>query len=219
MNQTEETLKNDPLEKQADAQHSVTLAEQTPSLKDEENVDAKTLARFDQWYQTWLNRHKKGVEAIIEEASILRKAKDDLKNQWQAFVKSERLPYSLRATQMRMAIADNPVIADAQNSARLPVAWNVLYHLSKLEPSELAKLLESGDVSVNTSLKQARALLPTTTTRRPHAQTGRKFVVRLQRLQVQLRSVAPAFAPEIKEELLIALKSSIDVITPNAEEA
>jgi len=51
------------------------------------------------------------------------------------------------------------VYVDAQNSAHLPAAWNVLYHVSMLDLDTIKRQIELGTIHPGLTLREAQRLL------------------------------------------------------------
>ena len=103
---------------------------------------------------------QKSTTAIIETGRLLIQAKDCLEHgQWLEMVRAE-LPFAERTAQRLMAIASNPVIANAAHVSLLPPSWGTLYELTKLPSVELQAKISDGSINPRLERRDIAALLP-----------------------------------------------------------
>lgn len=111
----------------------------------------------------WISEIKdvvgKGRASTIELAQILCAAKRKLLyGQWTEMWKSGQIPFSKRKGEMLVVIGRNLGNLDAQNSAHLPLAWNTLYYLARLDCLVLENLILDGIVHPGLTLNEAKEL-------------------------------------------------------------
>jgi hypothetical protein len=105
----------------------------------------------DEWVRGIRLRQRRTVAAVVDLGKYLIKCKAALAHgQWTQAL--ELAEISLRVAEMFMTIASDPVLANPSNHSALPLAYNTLYDLSKLQ----AETLEDGITTgwVNPSLTQ-----------------------------------------------------------------
>src|SRR6266496_1619073 len=68
-------------------------------------------------------------------------------------------PFSKRKGDVLVAIGRRWGEADEQTYARLPIGWNILYQLAKLEPAFFDRLLQAGTIHPGLTLREAKELL------------------------------------------------------------
>ena len=103
---------------------------------------------------------QKSTTAIIETGRLLVQAKDSLEHgQWLEMVRAE-LPFAERTAQRLMAIASNPVIANAAHVSLLPPSWMTLYELTKVPHAQLEAKISNGSINPRLERRDIAALLP-----------------------------------------------------------
>ena len=70
------------------------------------------------------------------------------------------LPFAERTAQRLMAIAGNPVIANAAHASLLPPSWGTLYELTKLPSVQLEAKISDGSINPRLERRDVAALLP-----------------------------------------------------------
>lgn len=120
----------------------------------------------------------RSVQGVIDAGAHLAASKTDIPaGEWHAWLAAE-LHMTPRTAQRFMAIAANPVLANATHVSRLPASWGTLYELSRLPGKVLARAIEAGTVSPETTRQGVAALVPPKpasaprSTGVPHAETS-----------------------------------------------
>ncbi|MDP9236704.1 MAG: DUF3102 domain-containing protein [Chloroflexota bacterium] len=104
--------------------------------------------------RTW----RQALQAIVETGRLLVDAKQQLSyGEWGAMVKND-LPFTPRYAQMLMAIARDPVLADAKHASLLPPSPDSLYRLSRLPDGQLERALATGQIRPDMERRDVRAL-------------------------------------------------------------
>jgi hypothetical protein len=120
----------------------------------------RTKLEVSKWSRLICAAWQKSTTAIIETGRLLIQAKDSLEHgQWLEMVRAE-LPFTGRTAQRLMAIASNPVIANAAHASLLPPSWGTLYELTKLPSVELEAKLSDGSINPRLERRDVAALLP-----------------------------------------------------------
>lgn len=99
----------------------------------------------------------KTIQDFIEVGRLLKRAKDKLGTTYEQLVR--RLPFSSSQAGNFVRISEHCVLSDPANWNALPKALNTLYHLSRLDASYVQEAIRSGDISPDTTLSQAKALV------------------------------------------------------------
>ena len=119
-----------------------------------------TKLEASKWSRLICAAWQKSTTAIIETGRLLIQAKDSLEHgQWLDMVRAE-LPFAERTAQRLMAIASNPVIANAAHVSLLPASWGTLYELTKLPSVELEAKINDGSINPRLERRDVTALLP-----------------------------------------------------------
>ena len=120
----------------------------------------RTKLEASKWSRLICAAWQKSTTAIIETGRLLIQAKDSLEHgQWLEMVRVE-LPFAERTAQRLMAIAGNPVIANAAHASLLPPSWGTLYELTKLPSVELEAKITDGSINPRLERRDVAALLP-----------------------------------------------------------
>jgi Protein of unknown function (DUF3102) len=119
-----------------------------------------TKLEASKWSRLICAAWQKSTTAIIETGRLLIQAKDSLEHgQWLEMVGAE-LPFAERTAQRLMAIASNPVMANAAHASLLPPSWMTLYELTKVPHSQLEAKLSDGSINPRMERRDVAALLP-----------------------------------------------------------
>jgi hypothetical protein len=119
-----------------------------------------TKLETSKWSRLICAAWQKSTTAIIETGRLLIQAKDSLEHgQWLEMVGAE-LPFAERTAQRLMAIASNPVMANAAHAPHLPPSWMTLYELTKVSHSQLEAKLSDGSINPRMERRDVAALLP-----------------------------------------------------------
>ena len=103
---------------------------------------------------------RRGAASTMELARVVCAARTQSRyGQWAQLWKSGSLPFSKRKGDVLVAIGRRWGTADEQTYARLPIGWNILYHLARLEPTLFDRLLEEGTIRPAMTLREAKELL------------------------------------------------------------
>ncbi len=99
----------------------------------------------------------KTIRDIIEVGKLLKRAKDELGTTYEQLVR--QLPFSSSQAVNFVKISEHRVLSNSAYWNGLPKALNTLYYLSRLEASYVQEAIRSGDISPDTTLSQAKALV------------------------------------------------------------
>jgi hypothetical protein len=97
----------------------------------------------DRIRKTW-GRTVESVVAVGLDLKDVRDSRDD-EGHFKTWVKSEHFAFKTRTAQRLIAIAENPVLADATHVSFLPARWSTLYVLTGVpDEAVLKKLIDDG---------------------------------------------------------------------------
>ena len=99
---------------------------------------------------------RKSVEGIVEAGRSLTEAKEELGVSYTDLV--DKLPISSSTATYLTKIAAHPVLSNPDYWAKLPSSYNTLYQLASIDESTLIEHIESGRVTPETTLFEAKAL-------------------------------------------------------------
>ena len=128
----------------------------------EEVVDAEIVRTFGEHAETVGAHHEafkfhrdKAVEEAILTGQALSAAKDDLAHgEWLPFLREVGM--SARVAQEFMSIGSNTALTNASNCAYLPTAARALYELSRLDPEDIEHGIETGAITPDMTIREAR---------------------------------------------------------------
>jgi hypothetical protein len=103
---------------------------------------------------------RKSTESIIETATLLRMADDQLPPAEYSMLRDhliKNVGMSASVISKLKGIARNPVMLDPNYANRLPPSYATLYQLSKLEEPILEEGIKSGEITSVTQLKDVHA--------------------------------------------------------------
>ena len=92
--------------------------------------------------EAWQN----AVESIVETGRRLIEAKQRVGHGWWLDTVA-LLPFSERTARALMQVATHPDLGNRQHAADLPASWYTLSVLAQLPPGEVAKRIESGEIT------------------------------------------------------------------------
>lgn len=97
------------------------------------------------------------VESIIVTGHRLIEAKERVGHgQWLPTV--ELLPFGEQTARRLMAVAEHPELANPSTWTDLPAAWRTLFELSALPEGEIARAIEAGTITSDTTTREAAEL-------------------------------------------------------------
>lgn len=106
---------------------------------------------------------RKAVSSIIEAASLLRSAEEQLSSaQFRELRKdlAENQGISQAVTSKLKKIGENKILSNPANAPHLPPSYATLYELTRVSEVNLTSALKSGDINANTQLKDVQSLFP-----------------------------------------------------------
>ena len=143
---------------------------------------------------------QKSVAAIIDTGRLLAAAKAELPHGDFQYMVRKKLPFGTRTAQMLMAIAANPMLADANHGACLPTSWHTLYDLSRLKADELAIAIDQKLIDGDTERKDVERIRAAAC-----AKLGRRVRERQPPLPAEPRSFVARLRQHLDEHALDAL--------------
>jgi hypothetical protein len=112
----------------------------------------------EHWASLITNAWREHLPSIFETGNLLESAKQELLHgQWMKMVK-EMLPFKVGQAERLMKISDNDNLRNSAVQPNLPVAWTILYELTKLTEEQFDKGIKSGAIHPAMATKEARAL-------------------------------------------------------------
>ncbi|RKT47055.1 hypothetical protein [Thiocapsa rosea] len=139
------------------------LAEITPeatapvSATSDVSTSGRAGADVAEWVSQIEGAWHKTIQDIIEVGKLLKRAKDELGTTYEQLVR--QLPFSSSQAGNFVRISEHRVLSDRACWNSLPKALNTLYYLSRLDDSHVREAIDSGDISPDTTLSQAKALV------------------------------------------------------------
>src|SRR5439155_7604947 len=117
-------------------------------------------APISEWVVEIKKVWRRGAASTMDLARVVCAVRTQSRyGQWAQLWKSGSLPFSKRKGDVLVAIGRRWGTADEQTYARLPIGWNILYHLARLEPTLFDRLLEEGTIRPAMTLREAKELL------------------------------------------------------------
>jgi hypothetical protein len=111
---------------------------------------------LEQWRKRIESAWQKSVESVVEVGKLVKQAKELLGVSY-SLLETE-LPFSSTVATFLIKIAENPVLTNPNYFSKLPNGYNTLYYLSSVEPKELVKQIESGEITPNFTLAKAKTM-------------------------------------------------------------
>lgn len=99
---------------------------------------------------------QKSVQSVIEVGNLVKQAKEQLGVSY-SLLEAE-LPFSSTVAAFLIKIAENPVLSNPTYHSRLPNGYNTLYYLASVDEKQLVQQLESGEITPNFTLANAKLL-------------------------------------------------------------
>jgi hypothetical protein len=130
------------------------MTERTPRPK---SANARTRQVFARLITTeW----RKAVESILATGRLLNEAKDELDHgEFYKMFANKEVPFSQRTAQMLMAIAEHPILSNANHGSHLPPHWRTLSELTKIPNALFEQMLSDGRIHCELERKDVEALL------------------------------------------------------------
>jgi hypothetical protein len=136
------------------------LEKHQPSKTSAKSTQALTSTEWKPWADKICAAWQKCVEDIIATGRLLIEAKKELGyGSWLGMV-TQKLPFRVRTAQRLIAIAKNPVIADATHGSLLPPSWRTLYEMTRLPDDVLREKFASGAITPSTERKDIVRMRP-----------------------------------------------------------
>jgi hypothetical protein len=122
--------------------------------------DRAELCEADGWIDKISRAWARGPENTLALARLLHQARHSMKHgQWSRLWRSPRLPFSKRKAEMLVTVSEVWGELTAKNAARLPAAWNTLYHIAQLGQTFAEELIGEGRIHPRLLLREARELV------------------------------------------------------------
>lgn len=123
----------------------------------DETVDGELVRSVDEWAKVIRDDLDIANEGIISAGRHLIEAKRDVGHgNWLPLL--EQIGIHERAAQRLMRIGSNEALTNPTNLSGLPSALSALVELAGVEPEDLQESIESGDVTPQTTAKDAKKL-------------------------------------------------------------
>lgn len=123
----------------------------------DETVDGELVRSVDEWAKVIRDDLDIANEGLISAGRHLIEAKRDVGHgNWLPLL--EQIGIHERAAQRLMQIGSNEALTNPTNLSGLPSALSALVELAGVEPEDLQEAIESGDVTPQTTAKDAKAL-------------------------------------------------------------
>ena len=111
----------------------------------------------EHWAQIINGTLRRSATELIEAGKQLIAAKQALPHgEWQKMFDQRIIGLNLREAQRLMEVAGHPVFAKANNCSFLPPSAQALSALAKVDPATLEKALESGEITSQTTIAEAK---------------------------------------------------------------
>lgn len=131
-----------------------------------EVVTAEIVRTADEWADILAQDVERTAEAAVALGRHLMQAKADVAHgEWLPMIGRAGINEDTAGYMMR--IARNRALADSGNYRNLPVATAALYQLSRLDPDDIERGIESGDVHPGMTIKDAKGYAAEVTERVP----------------------------------------------------
>lgn len=122
----------------------------------EEVVDAEIVRTWGEWAGIIKGDLGQAVEGIVSAGKHLTSAKADVNHgEWQDML--DEIGISRAWAAKLMQIGRNPALANVNQGLHLPASIKALYELAKLDPSDIEDGIESGRITPNMKIKDAKA--------------------------------------------------------------
>jgi hypothetical protein len=148
------------------------------------------------------------IEDIFQTGNLIEAAKCELPHGEFLKMVKEELPFSRQVAHRLMAIATNDNIRNVDPGPHLPVAWTILYELTKLTDEQFDAAIASGMIHPKMTRKDAKALRGEPEAK-PEVPPMTKCVSAVRRA---VKGAMRELAPEEWEGLLRQLRTVIDEI-------
>jgi len=110
--------------------------------------------------ETWKTKislaWEKSVSSVIEVGKLISSAKKSLGVSYS--ILETELPFSTTVAAYLVKIAEHPVLSNPQYFSMLPSGYNTLYHLASVDENKLIEQIESGEITPDYGLSNAKAL-------------------------------------------------------------
>jgi hypothetical protein len=146
-------------EQQEREETAPTTDAEVPRRRRESNVNTR-----DELTKRFRKATIKSVEGIIDQGTVVIDAKEELPHgefiEW--VEKDLRFGKTgLRKAQMLMAVAQHPIISNANHWYAFPASWRTLYELTAIRPhSKLLELKDSGAINPGMTREEVNKLIP-----------------------------------------------------------
>lgn len=110
------------------------------------------------WRSKITEAWSKSIESIVEVATLLKKAEEDIANTEEYDNLIKDLPFSASVASNLRTIANNPILTESKNFGKLPGYINTLYYLAFIPEEQLLDLITNEKVNAYTKLAEAKAL-------------------------------------------------------------
>jgi hypothetical protein len=181
------------------------------------------------WIQLIQQAWTRGADRALELGRLLSRARESLpRGSWSRLWQSRELPFSKRKGEMLVVIGQGVGGLNAQNSARLPAAWNTLYYVARLGQTLVEQLIRQGRIHPELSLREAQVLLAEYHLGTQRKTPRSKLEIRIRRLAAFIRAAMGGWSPTerewVRKQLLVLAgeiqrSASLQVGTPRPPSA
>ncbi len=162
------------------------------------------------------------VEAMLDVAALLLKAKAALPHGEFSKMIADDLPFGDRTAQRLMAIAKDPVLSNPTHASHLPSSWMTLHELTTLPKPVLTQALAAGTITPETTRRDVARLREDTRPKvaaRPQATTSEKPTTSkaINTTKTPLLDVLVTEGPEgLAEEIIARVETYFTATDPEA---
>lgn len=122
----------------------------------DEVIEPEIVRDASEWAEVIKDDLGRAVEGIVSAGRHLIAAKADVNHgEWLPMLKE--IGISPSAAERLMSIGRNAAISNSPNLGNLPSAINALYELSRLDPSDIEDGIESGAITPDMKIKEAKS--------------------------------------------------------------
>jgi hypothetical protein len=122
-------------------------------------IQLENTAPREKWVTRISTAWRENLTSIFETGNLLEAAKAELKHgEWTAMFQNGELPFDKKTAERLIAISTSDNVRNGAISPHLPIAWTVLYELTKLTDEQFANGIESRAINPQMRNKDVKAL-------------------------------------------------------------